>query len=391
MARRKGRGAGINTQRTRSRVAYGVSRLTSRLGITRDQALGVMGSLAGESGIGLNPGAFNPDDPGGGSKGIGQWHSERARAMSRYVKSAMAKDPKKSLFEAQMDFAVAEAKTIPGLVDSLKASKTRAAASKTWTKKFEMPAAKYSFHAKRAKNAEYYAGLLGTQATPIDEPVDESLTGAEVGTEEAAYAENESGSKQRRSDSIFGKVLGALEDVGGGVRKVAEDIDSTTDRVTSELEDSGDGFFGDVSNGAMAGSLVGGAIGGPTGAIIGGLVGQGLSRLTDRIFNDEETDDDVEGTGDNGGSVFDGLADSIGSMFGGDRDSESSTRSSNGSGADPRGPGWGGTFGLGTGIGSDGEYSGAHGEGPGHQGNKSSDSSGKNSDGKDKGDGKGFR
>ena len=54
----------------RDKVSYGVSAL-GRLGMTRTQALGAIGSLMGESGRALRTDALNPNDPNGGSFGIG--------------------------------------------------------------------------------------------------------------------------------------------------------------------------------------------------------------------------------------------------------------------------------------------------------------------------------
>jgi hypothetical protein len=62
--------------------------LTSQ-GLAPHQAAGIVGSLQGESGQGLNPNAVNPGDgrDGSDSIGIGQWNGDRADALRAYAAS----------------------------------------------------------------------------------------------------------------------------------------------------------------------------------------------------------------------------------------------------------------------------------------------------------------
>lgn len=175
----------------RDRVSYGIGRLTGA-GLSRDQALGIMGSLAGESGIGLNTGAFNPKDPNGGSFGIAQMHSGRKTSMIAYAdrmaaKQGLARGALRKDFKTQMDYVVHEATTkyastmnrISRLGGTPKA--VRAAASRIWTKEFEAPSAKYAHYTTRAQNAHYYAGLVGNaKIDATAQPKDVSVTGANL-------------------------------------------------------------------------------------------------------------------------------------------------------------------------------------------------------------------
>lgn len=54
--------------------------LVNELHVPPQNAIGAIYGLAGESGAGLNTGAYNPNDPGG-SYGLGQWNGPRKTAM----------------------------------------------------------------------------------------------------------------------------------------------------------------------------------------------------------------------------------------------------------------------------------------------------------------------
>lgn len=157
---------------TAERVAYGVGRLTS-IGLSRNAALGVMGALAGESGRGLNTRAHNKADPNGGSYGIAQHHSGRRRAMERYVEKVMTANPKKDVFEAQMDFVLDESqKKYSKMLDRIKAlpddPSSRLKAVREWTLKYEAPNAKYRNYTGRLGHANAYAAMLaGKKIDPI--------------------------------------------------------------------------------------------------------------------------------------------------------------------------------------------------------------------------------
>ena len=110
-------------------------------GLQSHQALGAIWSLAGESGAGLNPGAYNPKDPGG-SVGIGQWLGPRRAALEAFAKSrgTAVTDP-----TTQTDFLVDEltnekaATYQPGVFKAMQGAGTAADATKVWTSQFERP------------------------------------------------------------------------------------------------------------------------------------------------------------------------------------------------------------------------------------------------------------
>ena len=71
---------GANAYRGRPMDAATIApfgRQLGSLGIGSNAQAGVMAGLMGESGVSLDPTAFNTKDPGGGSGGIGQWNRGR--------------------------------------------------------------------------------------------------------------------------------------------------------------------------------------------------------------------------------------------------------------------------------------------------------------------------
>jgi hypothetical protein len=120
-------------------IVYG--KLTSA-GLQPHQALGALWSLGGESGTGLNPGAYNPKDPGG-AVGIGQWNGPRRAALEAFAQArgTAVTDP-----NTQADFLVDEltnpkaATYQPGVFTKMQGAQNAADATKIWTTQFERPA-----------------------------------------------------------------------------------------------------------------------------------------------------------------------------------------------------------------------------------------------------------
>lgn len=310
-------------------MAYGISAL-GRVGIGREQAIGALGSLAGESGRGLNTRAFNPKDPNGGSFGIGQWHSSRRTALENFAKKS-----KYGLndFRTQMDFVAHELKeggTHSHVRKALQSAPTRYKAADIWTKKYEVPAKAYEHLDRRRKNADYFA-KVASGLDPGDMPDDESLTGAKLSYAEEGAPRNPKTAlrdKNNNADSLFGRVgadlSAGVEAIGGmfglaSSQDVAADAAGQADASGETAAQADSGFFGETSIGAMVGSLAGGMIGGPMGAILGGLAGQGISRALSNIGDDvqERTDQEEEnGVAGGVGRSVDGF---LGGLFGNDK------------------------------------------------------------------------
>jgi Phage tail lysozyme/D-alanyl-D-alanine carboxypeptidase len=110
-------------------------------GLNSQQALGALWSLGGEGGKGLDPRAYNANDPGG-SIGYGQWNQSRRTALEDLAKTngTAWSDP-----NTQADHIVNEltnkdyASYQPGVLDKLKAAKTAEEAATIWTGGFERP------------------------------------------------------------------------------------------------------------------------------------------------------------------------------------------------------------------------------------------------------------
>jgi hypothetical protein len=138
------------------KMEYAVNQFGS-IGIGREASMGILGSLAGESGRNLNTNAHNPKDPNGGSVGIAQWHSDRRTNMENF--SSKWGSPKD--FRHQVDFIVHELKTNhKNVADKLRDPDiTRSKATTTWTREYERPAKAYEHLGTRKENAAYFANM----------------------------------------------------------------------------------------------------------------------------------------------------------------------------------------------------------------------------------------
>jgi hypothetical protein len=112
--------------------------LVQKAGLSPQQALGAMWSLAGESGSTLRTTALNPTDPGG-AIGIGQWTGGSGR---RQQLEAFAQAQGKPVTDPQVqaDFMVSELKgPYAGALAAVKQAQTPEDAARAWTAKFEAP------------------------------------------------------------------------------------------------------------------------------------------------------------------------------------------------------------------------------------------------------------
>lgn len=163
----------------REKLGYAVNAFNS-IGIGREAALGALGSIAGESGKGFDTQAFNPNDPNGGSIGIGQWHSERRTALEKFAETS-----KYGLndFRTQVDFIVHELQTTHKQVKNalVGPNVTRAKAVKIWTQKYEIPAKKYEHLEKRKTYANQFAAEMA--GVPVDSATPEELSRIEAAVE----------------------------------------------------------------------------------------------------------------------------------------------------------------------------------------------------------------
>ena len=154
----------VNSWSARDKANYAISEF-GKLGISHEASLGILGSLAGESGRKLDTKSFNPNDPGRGSFGLAQWNGVRADAFDNYAKtSKFAKDD----FRTHIGFITKELQTTERktLQKMQNPDITRAQAAKAWTNGYERPNQAKANHAGRAKNANYFADLVGTPAQP---------------------------------------------------------------------------------------------------------------------------------------------------------------------------------------------------------------------------------
>jgi hypothetical protein len=178
-------------------------------GLAPHQALGAVWSLAGESGKGLNPNAYNPNDPGG-AVGIGQWNQERRTALENFAQTrgTAVTDP-----NTQADFLVDEltnknaATYQPGVFAAMQKAGTAADATKTWTTQFERP--KVDNSDARIKNGASVASLdsNGNFVLGAGAP-----TGSSPGMKEIPATASTPAAAPKTPESWFGKLFDKPDD-----------------------------------------------------------------------------------------------------------------------------------------------------------------------------------
>lgn len=109
-----------------------------RRGVRPEVAAGAVGSLAGESGARLDPTAYNPNDNGGPSGGLAQWHGPRLEGLYKF---AGATDLSKIPASMQAKYLGHELDTShSGVLAALRRAKTAEEGTDIWTRQFEVPA-----------------------------------------------------------------------------------------------------------------------------------------------------------------------------------------------------------------------------------------------------------
>ena len=206
-------------------------------GLQSHQALGAIWSLAGESGAGLNPNAYNPKDPGG-AVGIGQWNQSRRTALEAFAKArgTAVTDP-----NTQADYLVDELTNAksptyqPGVFKAMQGAGTAADATKIWTTQFERP--KVDNSDKRIQNGIRVASLddkggfvlgAGAPANTGSSPATTVATAPEAApTDDRPWYQKALGSILQGKDgkkSPLDQLSDAL--VGSGPRKMREAIEA---------------------------------------------------------------------------------------------------------------------------------------------------------------------
>jgi hypothetical protein len=130
-------------------------------GLSPQQAMGAMYSLMGESGHGLDPGSFNPKDPGG-AMGFAQWVGPRREGLQAVAKSigTSETDPTAQLayFNQELDGKY------KGVIDNIKNNASSAAdATRIWTADYEVPKVN-NWQARFAQGSQI--GKIGDDGSP---------------------------------------------------------------------------------------------------------------------------------------------------------------------------------------------------------------------------------
>lgn len=145
--------------------------LTSR-GVKPEVAAGAVGSMLGESGKGLDPTAYNPDDNGSPSGGIAQWHKDRFDnlvAGSGLKPEQIAPNNKFAVpLDQQLKFLGHELDTSENsTLKQLQQASTLDQGNSIWTKSFERPADPAGQAAARLPKAQqFWQWAQGQQPVP---------------------------------------------------------------------------------------------------------------------------------------------------------------------------------------------------------------------------------
>lgn len=139
----------------------------TKLGVPSMTAVGVVGSLAGESGLGLNPKSRNPGDGADGSDSLnfGQWNGPRARAL---IQAAQQNGLAPDSFDAGMLHMKNEL-TGPysKVLNALKAKDDPNYGADVWTRQYEVPGNVDAEVRRRQGLAQQFAGILGSKGAPV--------------------------------------------------------------------------------------------------------------------------------------------------------------------------------------------------------------------------------
>jgi hypothetical protein len=167
--------------------------LSSR-GVKPEVAAGVIAGIIGESGAGLDPTAFNTQDPHGGAGGILQWNDTRlvgptgllafARQNGVDVDPNTPTDSKKVPLAIQVKFMGHELDTkYSGVLKGLQSINNGEEGLTTWVNNMEVPADKTKAINQRRQYIAPVSGLLGK---PAPAGADTANTGAGTGAAAAA-------------------------------------------------------------------------------------------------------------------------------------------------------------------------------------------------------------
>jgi hypothetical protein len=148
-----------------NRIQEAVSYFQNALGLTLEQASGIVGNLMGESN--LDPTAVGD---GGLAYGIAQWHPPRQADFERQFGKLITE----STFQEQLDFVAWELKnTERRALNALLGERTIAGATAAFMRLFERPKDDSSLERRvdAAKDASEGKGIVGTIGDALDDPL----------------------------------------------------------------------------------------------------------------------------------------------------------------------------------------------------------------------------
>lgn len=187
-------GGGRLTEEGRSRIQSWHEFLTrpleqGGLGRTSEQAQGEIASLMGESGINLNPRAWNPNDRGRPSGGTAQWRADRLRRLMQ-LPNWQSAETQQQFYRTEMLGSERAAN------EAITRAETAAEATRAHVSRFERPQHPGAEAVSRARN-------IGT--------IRQNLRRATAGSEDDAAARANVDRVQSQSSGPWGKINAAID------------------------------------------------------------------------------------------------------------------------------------------------------------------------------------
>lgn len=268
-------------------IQYGV-KVLQNLGLTEYQIAGALGSIQQESGF--KPNAYNPDDPDGGSVGMGQWNGPRLEALQEWSERNGFDmfDPK-----VQWDWFAEELSTTEAeALARVKETKSTGEASDAWTLHFERPSVAGRVLEQRREYADGIASAFGFNLDGNSGVSDAFSSG---------FWESEEADRPGASEDPMRRIGGYMDE-----------------------ENPWSAAMGDIMNPGGAGTY--GQVLGGVGSVIGGMPGMAIGTLVGGLLDSRRQRQDVTGEG-----MLDSIGDGIDKLFGMSEAEEAATSRRSGS------------------------------------------------------------
>lgn len=317
-------------------IAYGYERLRS-LGLSDQQAYGVLGSIMQESGPSVDPRAVNPVS---GAFGVAQHLGVRQEALREFARRNR-RDVED--YRTQWDFIAEELRTTERRAfDRVRASSTRGDAAYAWTRYFERPHASEYHMTTRNRYTDRVAtvleeargrigvdpsdrlgvrqlhlmdlfGSMFSENPSPEEPEDPGTPGTATRPRPGQAGPTPLTRREGESDLewLYRRTAQGNRDpeMGSEGEGVANELPTGTPGAGPDIMGAISGLFGGSSNGS-GGRSTASTIGGLLGGIIGGVPGAAIGQQLGSLFAGQAGQNGSRSGG--GGGFLGGLLSSLG-------------------------------------------------------------------------------